>query len=196
MKSVARVFVLLSLVVAVAVPLNAGDKDKKAEVKKGDVKKGDAQKEGKKGAKRPSLAQQTLKRFAKAELTEEQVKKIQDLAAEHGPKIQAARKKYASTIPKEQRKARAEAIKKARAEGKKLSDVVTAFKPTPEQAEARKQLGKVQGSFFKAVNQLLTPEQRQKIRPKRKDAADKKPKLKKGEGKKPAEKTPAKKAAE
>ena len=46
MKSVARVFVLLSLVVAVAVPLNAGDKDKKAEVKKGDVKKGDAQKEG------------------------------------------------------------------------------------------------------------------------------------------------------
>lgn len=208
MKRLAGLIVLLSMVLVVAAPLSADKKgaDKKGankkESKAGDKKAGAKKpgaKKGKKVVKRPTLAEATLKRLAAAELSEEQQKKIKDIAAEYAPKLQEARKKVNSLITPEQRKARREAIAKAKAAGKKPSDVVTAFKLTPEQAEAQKQVREVYVSFNKEVRALLSPEQLKKIRKGRKGATDKKPKLKKGESgtkatdKKVTDKKPVKK---
>lgn len=202
MKRLAGLIVLLSMVLVVAAPLSADKKgaDKKGADKKGADKKGNkagdkkaaakkpAAKKGKKVVKRLTLAEATLKRLAAAELSEEQQKKIKDIAAEYAPKLQEARKKVNSLITPEQRKARREAIAKAKAAGKKPSDVVTTLKPTPEQVEAQKQVREVYVSFNKEVRALLSPEQLKKIRQARKRPTDKKPSLKKGDGRKKTDK--------
>jgi len=125
------------------------------------------------------LEANTLKRLAKAELTEEQVKKVKELAAEYAPKLAAARKKGVDALPPEVRKARAEAMNKAKEAGKKPSEVVTAFKLTPEQQEAmniaQKEAKEIQGAFNKAVMALLTDQQRKAIK---KAQGEKKPKKK------------------
>ena len=147
MKRVSQLVVCLSLAFLVAAPVSAGDKDKKGDAKKTEAKKDAGKQKGKAVANRPSLAEQTVKRFAKAELTEEQTKQIQDLAAQFEPKITEANKKLAALISPEQKKARQEALAKAKKEGKKPSELTTAFKPTPEQAEAQKQLGEVKKEY-------------------------------------------------
>ena len=69
MKRVAKNLLRLGLVLAVAAPLNAADEKKK------------------KKKRQPNLAAQTIKKFAKAELTEEQQGKVKELAAAHAPKL-------------------------------------------------------------------------------------------------------------
>ncbi len=119
------------------------------------------------------------------------------MVAEHGPKIAAAFKKGNDAIPAELRKARAEAIKKARKEGKKPSEVVTAFKLSPEQQEAvnaaQKESRELRRAFNKAVTALLSEEQRKAIRPAKgaKKPSDKRASDKKQSDKKPSDKKPA-----
>ena len=179
MKRLAGLCMALAVVMLLGSPISAEDKEKKAGAKKAKAEAGEkaqAKKGAKKGQrKRPTLAQTTLKKFAALELTEEQTAKIKELAKEFGPKIMEAQKKFQALIPEDQRKARREAIAKARKEGKKVADVVTAFKPTEEQAAAQKAVREVQQAFNAKVMELFTKEQRQALRKARQNAAGKKP---------------------
>lgn len=178
----------LSLAMLLGSPLVAQEekaedaKKAKAEAKQTDAKKNAETKKADRKGKRASLADQKLKELAKVELTEEQKTQIQELAAEVEPKLEEARKKVNELIPAETRKARQEAVAKAKAEGKKPEDVVTAFKLTEEQLAAQKAVREVQQGFNKKVNELLTPEQRQALR-KNRQAGEKKPAPKKAEAK-------------
>lgn len=169
----ARTVLSLLLALLIATPLLAGDKEKKgARAKKGE----------KKPARQFSLADQTLKRLAKAELTDEQVSKIKALSEQHTPKVLAARKKLDSILTDEQKKQRREAFAAAKKAGKNPREVITSFKLTTEQQEtqeaARKEMREAQGEYIKAVFALLTPEQREKVRAERKKGSEKKPALK------------------
>ena len=142
MKCVARILSVL-LVVVVALPLLADEKDSK---------------------KVPALQTQTLKRLQSAELTEEQIGKIKELVGQYNPKLMAARKKANDAVPRAQKKARREALKVAKEQGKKL---VFAYKLTPEQQEAydaaQKETKSISGEFNKAVMALLSDEQKAKL---------------------------------
>ena len=179
----ARTMLSLALALLIATPLLAGDKEKKqANAKKGE----------KKPAKEFSLADMTLKRLAKAVLTEEQISKIKALSEQHGPKVLAARTKLDSILTDEQKKQRREAFAAAKKAGKKPSEVINAFKLTTEQQEAQeaaqKAMKESQGAYNKAVLALLSPEQRKKVGG-RKEGADKKPALKKDSEKKTEKKS-------
>jgi hypothetical protein len=185
----ARTMLSLALALLIATPLLAADKEKKeARAKKGE----------KKPAKAFSLADVTLKLFAKAELTEEQVSKIKALSKEYTPKLSAARKKLDSILTDEQKQQRREALAAAKKAGKKPSEVINAFKLTTEQQEAqeaaRKELRECQGAYMKAVFALLSPEQRKKAGGGRKEGGEKKPALKKPREKKATEKKAEKKS--
>jgi hypothetical protein len=125
---------------------------------------------------------------------------IEKLAAEYGPKLQAADKKMASIFTAEQNKARAEALKAAKEAGKSAEDlraaVITALKLTPEQEKsqeaAQKEIKDLRVAFDKAVMGLLTEEQQQKVRAAKKGEGAEKPKEKKPVGEK-KEKTGEKK---
>ncbi len=146
MKRFAKTMLLLGLVLAVASPLSAADEKKK------------------KKKRQPNLAAQTIKRFAKAELTDEQQTKVKALAAEHAPKINAARKKAA--LSDEQKAARTKAIKDNKAAGKKGKEaraaVAAASKLTEAQKAALEETRKASAAYNAAVVALLTPEQKQK----------------------------------
>jgi len=118
----------------------------------------------KKKKKQPTLAERTLKRFAEAELTEEQTAKIKELASKAEPKIAAARKKAALTA--EQRTAMNAARKKATDEGlknKALRDAVQAAgKLTDEQKAGVTEQRALTLEFNKATIGLLSEEQRTK----------------------------------
>jgi hypothetical protein len=181
----------LALALLIATPLLAGDKEKKqANAKKGE----------KKPAKAFSLADGTLKRLAKAELTEEQISKIKALSKEYTPKLSAARKKLDSILTDEQKRQRRAAFAAAKKAGKKPSEVINAFKLTTEQQEAqqaaRKEMRECQGAYMKAVFALLSPEQRKKVGGGRKKGAEKQPALKKPRERKATEKKADKKPAE
>jgi hypothetical protein len=122
-----------------------------------------AQQQNKK-KKQPTLAQRTLKRFAKAELTEEQTAKIKELAAKAEPGLAAAKKKAALTA--EQRTAMAAARKKGTDEGlknKALRDATqAAAKLTDEQKAGVTEQRKLTLEFNKATIGLLSEEQRTK----------------------------------
>ncbi len=158
MKSLAKTLTLLALVVLVAAPLSAADEKKK--------KKG----------KRGSLAENTIKRYEKAELTDEQIAKIKALAAEVGPKLADLRGK--AKLSKEQTTARREAMKKAKEDGKKGKEIRAAADAaaslTDEQKATMKEVAKINGEYNKSVMGLLTAEQKQKAgikkRKKKKDA--------------------------
>lgn len=146
MRNFSKNLLLLGLVLAVASPLFAADEKKK------------------KKRKQPNLAAQTLKKFAKAELTEEQQGKVKALAVEHGPKIATARKKAA--LSAEQKAARSKALKDNKAAGKKGKEaraaVDAAAKLTDEQKAALVETRKASAAYNAAVVALLSPEQRQK----------------------------------
>jgi len=161
MKTAAKTFVLLLLVALTAAPLSAEDKKK-----------------GKKKGQGNRLETQILKRFSKAELSEEQTTKIKALIAQHGPKIAAAAKKGA--ISKEQKQARTEAIKKAKADGKKgkalraAGDAAAGL--TAEQKAAAKEAATSRAALLKAAVALLSAEQKAKAGIKEKKSKKKKKK--------------------
>jgi len=144
MKRMTSQLLVILLMAVVAAPLAAQQQNKKK--------------------KQPTLAQRTLKRFAKAELTEEQTAKIKELAAKAEPGLAAAKKKAALTA--EQRTAMAAARKKGTDEGlknKALRDATqAAAKLTDEQKAGVIEQRKLTLEFNKATIGLLSEEQRTK----------------------------------
>ena len=106
------------------------------------------------------------------ELTAEQKTKVDALNKEFGPKLAECRKKAASIITADQKKARAAATKKAKADGKKGKELRTAANAAfaitadqkAQQAECKKAMGALQKQIRTQFAALLTDEQKAKIK--------------------------------
>ena len=106
------------------------------------------------------------------ELTVDQQTKLDALNKEFGPKLVECRKKAASIITADQKKARTEAIKKAKADGKKGKDLreaanaalaITADQKA-KQAETKKAMGALNKEIRTQFAALLTDEQKAKLK--------------------------------
>ncbi len=160
MKSVLRT--LAALAVAVLLAAGARAEDKK-EVKKGAAK-----------PKRDPFA--AVFSFPKSiTLDDAQKAKVEALRKEYTPKMEAAQAKFEKIMTPERRKAQAEAIKAARAAGKKgreLGEAANAaLKLSPEEQAQMKELNQGRIKLFMEIQkkkmELLTPEQREAVRPKK-----------------------------
>jgi hypothetical protein len=106
------------------------------------------------------------------ELNADQKTKLDALNKEFGPKLAECRKKAASIITADQKKARAEATKKAKADGKKGKELRaaanTAVAITADQKAQQTECKKAMGALNKEVRTqfaaLLTDEQKAKIK--------------------------------
>ena len=106
------------------------------------------------------------------ELTADQKTKLDVLNKEFGPKLAECRKKAASIITADQKKARAAATKKAKADGKKGKELRTAANAAfaitadqkTQQAECKKAMGALQKQIRTQFAALLTDEQKAKIK--------------------------------
>ena len=104
-------------------------------------------------------------------LPEDAIAKIKAAAAEHGPKVREAQAKVDSILTDDQKRARGEATKAAKAAGKKgkeaKADVEAAIKLTPDQqkqmTEAEAKRDEAMAAFRKAAGDSLTDEQKSKI---------------------------------
>jgi len=147
MKSVVRTLLTLALAVVIASPLLAAEG-----------------KRGKKPRQAPDPAAGILKSLEKAELTPEQVTKIKELVKGCAEKLKAAEEKIALTP--EQKKARQEAMAKAKADGKTGKEakaaVDAAMNLTDAQKTAQKELDELRAGLRKEAAALLTPEQKAK----------------------------------
>ena len=106
------------------------------------------------------------------ELTADQKTKVEALNKEFGPKLAECKAKAASIITADQKKARAEALKKAKADGKNKKEAnaaanaalaLTADQKT-QQAECKKAMGALQKQIRTQFAALLTDEQKAKIK--------------------------------
>jgi hypothetical protein len=111
-------------------------------------------------------------------LSDEQQKKLDELKAEYQPKLTELTKKVdAITATPERKKARQEAEKKAKEDGKKGKELQAAIndanKYTDDEKKDIKDLGaarsKLMGEINKKKNALLTEEQLKSLQPKPKD---------------------------
>ena len=144
-------------------------------------------KKGKKGADRAlkNTTAQMMKTFAKANLTEEQQAKAKAVIEKHISGLMEARKAQDSLLTDDQKKARTEAVAKAKADGAKgpkLNAVGTkAMGLSKEEAkkynDAKKKVAAASAKIKSAIMELLTDEQKAAM-PKRK-AGGKKGKKKK-----------------
>jgi Spy/CpxP family protein refolding chaperone len=151
-----RTLLVLSVALLVACPALAGPKHK-----------------GQKKADAPAAkaVDQMTKNLT---LTEEQKTKLDGIKKEYDPKLAAAQKATEVLTP-EQKKAGQEAQKAAKAAGKKGKEakqaVEDAQKVTPEQktkmADAQKQLKAVTQELRDKVLSVLTPEQKDQLKPKK-----------------------------
>ena len=106
------------------------------------------------------------------ELTDEQKSKVDALNKEFGPKLVACRKEAASVISVDQKKARSEAMKAAKAAGKKGKEIKAAaevaFKVTEDQkqklTECKKAMGALQKEIRSQLAGILTDEQKAKLK--------------------------------
>ncbi|MBP85215.1 MAG: hypothetical protein CMJ64_00620 [Planctomycetaceae bacterium] len=146
MKNVLKTMCLLALAVVIALPLAAEDKKKKK----------------KKGGKRGSPTAALVKKVKAAGVSEETLKKVEEIAASFNTKIAEARKGLGDA-----RQKIAAARKKAQDDGKKgkeLQAAVRAVELTDEQKAAQKELQGLNRELNTKVAALLTPEQRQKTK--------------------------------
>jgi len=160
----ARVVVTLAVALLIATPLFAGEK------------------KAKKKAPPPKCpAADRIERMVQGlDVTAEQKAKFAEFAKEFGPKLMECMKKMDVMTP-EQKKAAAEASKKAKAEGKTGKElnqaVAEAVKLTDEQkekqAEARKVMQPLEKELRAKVMDVLTPEQQAKVKEKMKAAKKK-----------------------
>ena len=106
------------------------------------------------------------------ELTADQKTKLDALNKEFGPKLAECRKKAASIITADQKKARAEAVKKAKADGKEGKELkaaanaalaITADQKT-QQSECKKAMGALNKEIKTQFVALLTDEQKAKLK--------------------------------
>ena len=106
------------------------------------------------------------------ELTADQKTKLDALNKEFGPKLAECRKKAAGIITADQKKARAEAVKKAKADGKKGKEVQAAANAAVAitadqkklQAETKKAMGALNKEIRTQFAALLTDEQKAKLK--------------------------------
>ena len=136
-----------------------------------------------KGEKKPAPcpAKQAIDQMTKnLTLTAEQKTKLDGIAKEMGPKMMDAMK-AGDVLTKEQKKAGHDAAKAAKAEGKKGKELKQAadeaIKATPEQKskmdDSAKQLKGLQKDLREKVMSVLTPEQRDQLKPKKGKKAEK-----------------------
>lgn len=133
----------------------------------------DAVKKGKKGKgkKERSPSAAVMQLIKGVELTAEQKPKVEALAKEWGPKLQATFKKRTDLLTAEQKKAQNDARKAGVKDGKKGKDlqklVTAAVSLTEEQktkmATASKAHNELRTSVLKKISELLTDEQKAKI---------------------------------
>jgi Spy/CpxP family protein refolding chaperone len=105
------------------------------------------------------------------DLTDAQKAKIEDIKKEFGPKFKAAQEKQDSILTDEQKKARTEAIQKARESRESFQNmretIEKAMKLTDEQKkkldEARKATEELNTALREKVTSVLTPEQKKKF---------------------------------
>ena len=156
MRSV-RIVLILAVAVLIASPLLAKEAKKKA------------------AKPAPCPADQYLTRMlGNVTLTAEQKTQIDALKKEFGPKLKEARKKVDDVLTADQKKARGEAMKKAKADGKTGKEaaaaVAAAVKLTDDQkakqAEAQKAVSALTKELDKAARDLLTPEQKASLKKK------------------------------
>ncbi len=103
-------------------------------------------------------------------LTDEQKAKIEDVKKEFAPKVEEARKKMDVLTP-DQKKAREEAVKKARDEGKSRGEIRAAAEAavtlTDEQKAKRAEAGKGMRAVIEEerakIMPILTPEQKAEV---------------------------------
>ncbi len=129
----------------------------------------DAAKEGK-GKKKAAAAagQQVFQIPKEITLSDEQKEKLEAIKKEHGPKLSELTKKLDDSLTAEQKKARKEAMEKAKTDGKKGKDlqeaVIAALNLTDEQkklrAEIQPELTKLQASVKEQIHGILTDEQK------------------------------------
>jgi Spy/CpxP family protein refolding chaperone len=106
------------------------------------------------------------------ELTDEQKTKVDALNKEFGPKLAACRKEAAGVITADQKKARSEAMKAAKAAGKKGKELraaaEAASKVTEDQkqklTECKKAMGALQKEIRGQLAGILTDEQKAKLK--------------------------------
>ena len=148
-----RLTTLATVLLLVLTSMTANAQDKQKKPKKPTVA----------GAK---LSANTIKRFAKVELTEEQIASIKKLAAEVSPKMNALRKK--ANLTPEQMKAVQTARAKSKAAGIKGKEANAAAdaagKFTDEQAKILAEVKLLNQKYFKDAQALLTDEQRKATR--------------------------------
>jgi hypothetical protein len=123
--------------------------------------------ERKKGAKARAVPQQ-FQLPKEITLTADQQKKLGELVATYGPKLEAIQKQRSDMLTEEQKKAGSEARKKAEAAGKPSKEVTQAvdeaMKLTPEQttklAALRKETSPISNEIRGKLLDILTPEQK------------------------------------
>ena len=106
------------------------------------------------------------------ELSADQKAKVDALNKEFGPKLAECKKKANSIITKDQKKARSEAFKKAKADGKKgkelraavIAAVAITADQKAQQAECKKAMGALNKEIKTQFVALLTDEQKAKIK--------------------------------
>jgi len=145
MRQITKILLPLALALLVAAPLSAADTKTSSYANR--------------------LVTSQLKKLQKADLTTEQVAKVKELVAKFAEKAAPLYKKSAYTP--EQKKAYAEAIKKAKAEGKTGKELSAAYKSavklTAVQTAARKQVQDAYSAMMKEIVGMLTDEQKAKV---------------------------------
>ena len=152
MKTIIHTLTLLLLAFAVITPTFAADKANKAKKKK--------------------PAPVAIKVPSGVTLNEDQRAKLAALNKELGPKLIACRKEAAGIITADQKKARAAALKEAKAAGKKGKELreaaEAAFNVNEEQktklAECKKAMGALQKEVRAGLAAILTDEQKAKLK--------------------------------
>lgn len=131
---------------------------------------GSAQEAKGKGKKKDAAAggQQVFQLPKEITLTDDQQTKLEALKKEHSPKLAELAKKLDDGITDDQKKARREAIAKAKADGKKgkeaQAEIEAALNLTDEQkkkrAETQPEMAKLQLSIKEQIHALLTDDQK------------------------------------
>ncbi len=103
-------------------------------------------------------------------LTDEQKAKVDDLKKEYGPKLKEAHQKLECLLTADQKKAREEAVKEAKAAGKKGPEVwkaaEAAVKLTDDQKAQMKKAHALGKEVREKIKAILTPEQQEALKKK------------------------------
>lgn len=153
---------LFVIALTVTVPLAAQEKNK-AKGRKGDS----------------VAAAFELPKGSGIELSDEQKKKVEELKKEYGPKLKEAQEKVDGLLSADQRKAQEDARRNLKKEGKDRKDARAAIeeslKLTDEQkktyVDANKSVAELQKTIRTKMLDLLTAEQKSKIKGERKKEA-------------------------